>query len=136
MGYAKLLNDDDKKAGGITLARYQELYAQFIGNPDESNPAVNLFGPLSEIAQEACQNLKFFAAAKILPKKFTRKILSVEDDMILPTFAVFSIYYINYHHQKLDQKLLHFFLPSANFMINLNFIERMMQSAGGQTLSI
>merc|ERR1712095_229943 len=27
---------DDKKAGGITLARYQELYAQFIGNPDES----------------------------------------------------------------------------------------------------
>jgi len=48
--YAKLLNDDDKKAGGITLARYQELYAQFIGNPDESNPAVNLFGPLSEIA--------------------------------------------------------------------------------------
>jgi Ca2+-binding EF-hand superfamily protein len=47
--YAKLLNDDDKKAGGITLARYQELYAQFIGNPDESNPAVNLFGPLSEI---------------------------------------------------------------------------------------
>lgn len=48
--YNKLLNDDDKKAGGITLARYQELYAQFIGNPDESNPAVNLFGPLSEIA--------------------------------------------------------------------------------------
>merc|ERR1712186_318839 len=48
--YAKLLNDDDKKAGGISLARYQELYAQFIGNPDESCPAVNLFGPLAEIA--------------------------------------------------------------------------------------
>merc|ERR1711874_64637 len=28
------------------IARYQELYAQFIGNPDESCPAVNLFGPL------------------------------------------------------------------------------------------
>jgi len=48
--YNKLLNDDDKKAGGISLARYQELYAQFIGNPDEGCPAVNLFGPLSEIA--------------------------------------------------------------------------------------
>jgi len=47
--YAKLLNDDDKKAGGISLARYQELYAQFIGNPDESCPAVNLFGPLAPI---------------------------------------------------------------------------------------
>jgi len=47
--YEKLLNDDDKKAGGITLARYQELYAQFIGNPDESCNAVNLFGPLSVI---------------------------------------------------------------------------------------
>merc|ERR1719410_3217168 len=43
--YNKLLNDEDKKVGGITLARYQELYAQFIGNPDESCPAVNLFGP-------------------------------------------------------------------------------------------
>merc|ERR1719189_1893445 len=41
--YNKLLNDEDKKVGGITLARYQELYAQFIGNPDESCPAVNLF---------------------------------------------------------------------------------------------
>merc|ERR1711971_248244 len=28
--YNKLLNDEDKKVGGITLARYQELYAQFI----------------------------------------------------------------------------------------------------------
>merc|ERR1712117_585571 len=42
-----------KKIGGITLARYQELYAQFIGNPDESCPAVNLFGPL-EVIGEAC----------------------------------------------------------------------------------
>jgi hypothetical protein len=39
--------DDDKKAGGITLERYQELYAQFIGNPDESCNACHLFGPLS-----------------------------------------------------------------------------------------
>ena len=43
------LQDEDKKVGGITLARYQELYAQFIGNPDESCPAVNLFGPLEVI---------------------------------------------------------------------------------------
>merc|ERR1712113_1362401 len=35
------VDDDGKKAGGITLARYQELYAQFIGNPDEGCPAVN-----------------------------------------------------------------------------------------------
>jgi Ca2+-binding EF-hand superfamily protein len=47
--YNKLLNDEDKKVGGITLARYQELYAQFIGNPDETCPAVNLFGPLEVI---------------------------------------------------------------------------------------
>merc|ERR1711971_1548234 len=47
--YNKLLNDEDKKVGGITLARYQELYAQFIGNPDEKCPAVDLFGPLEVI---------------------------------------------------------------------------------------
>jgi len=47
--YEKLLNDDDKKAGGITLARYQELYAQFIGNPDETCNACYLFGPLTPI---------------------------------------------------------------------------------------
>lgn len=44
--FEKLLNDDDKKNGGITLARYQELYAQFIGNPDETCNACLLFGPL------------------------------------------------------------------------------------------
>ena len=43
------LQDDDKKAGGITLARYQELYAQFIGNPDETCNACYLFGPLQVI---------------------------------------------------------------------------------------
>jgi len=47
--YEKLLNDDDKKAGGITLERYQELYAQFIGNPDETCNACFLFGPLEII---------------------------------------------------------------------------------------
>merc|ERR1712126_769190 len=31
--YEKLLSDDDKAKGGITLERYQELYAHFIGNP-------------------------------------------------------------------------------------------------------
>lgn len=45
--FNKLLNDDDKKAGGINLARYQELYAQFIGNPDENCNACHLFGPLA-----------------------------------------------------------------------------------------
>jgi len=47
--YEKLLNDEDRKAGGITLPRYEELYAQFIGNPDESNSACHLFGPLPEL---------------------------------------------------------------------------------------
>jgi len=48
--YEKLLNDEDKKAGGITLERYQELYAQFIGNPDETCNACYLFGPLEVIS--------------------------------------------------------------------------------------
>lgn len=47
--FNKLLNDDDKKAGGITLARYQELYAQFIGNADETCNACFLFGPLTKL---------------------------------------------------------------------------------------
>jgi len=33
----------------LTLARYQELYAEFLGNEDESSVACNLFGPLPEI---------------------------------------------------------------------------------------
>ncbi|KAG8034276.1 hypothetical protein G9C98_001360 [Cotesia typhae] len=41
--------DDDRKRGGLTLARFQELYAQFLGNPDETCPAVHLFGPLQEL---------------------------------------------------------------------------------------
>jgi len=48
--YNKLLTEDDKKAGGINNTRYQELYAQFISNPDEKCNAVYLFGPLKEVA--------------------------------------------------------------------------------------
>ncbi|XP_050727684.1 sarcoplasmic calcium-binding protein isoform X1 [Eriocheir sinensis] len=48
--YNKLCTDADNKAGGISLARYQELYAQFISNPDEKCNAVYLFGPLKEVA--------------------------------------------------------------------------------------
>lgn len=39
--------DDDRRRGGITLGRYEELYAEFLGNPEET-AAVYLFGPLSE----------------------------------------------------------------------------------------
>jgi len=47
--YNKLCTEDDKKAGGINIARYQELYAQFISNPDEGCNAVYLFGPLKVV---------------------------------------------------------------------------------------
>merc|ERR1712080_377892 len=47
--YERLLNDEDKKLGGITLERYQELYAQFLGNPDENCSASYLFGPLPSL---------------------------------------------------------------------------------------
>jgi len=47
--YDKLCTDADKKAGGINLARYQELYAQFISNPDETCNACYLFGPLKVV---------------------------------------------------------------------------------------
>ncbi|XP_022916985.1 sarcoplasmic calcium-binding protein 1 isoform X2 [Onthophagus taurus] len=46
--YNNLLNDDDRRRGGITLSRYQELYAEFLGNPKDDNPGIYLFGPLSE----------------------------------------------------------------------------------------
>ena len=41
---------EDKKKGGIDIQRFQELYAQFIGNPDETIGAVYLFGPLQELS--------------------------------------------------------------------------------------
>ncbi|XP_042889299.1 sarcoplasmic calcium-binding protein 1 isoform X2 [Penaeus japonicus] len=47
--YNKLTTEDDRKAGGLTLARYQDLYAQFISNPDESCSACYLFGPLKVV---------------------------------------------------------------------------------------
>merc|ERR1712198_81888 len=43
-----LTNDADKAAGGITLDRYKELYAQFLGSKDET-AAMYLFGPLKEL---------------------------------------------------------------------------------------
>merc|ERR1712190_12954 len=45
--FEKLLTEDDKKKGGITLERCQELSAQFSGNPDERCSACYLFGPLT-----------------------------------------------------------------------------------------
>ena len=33
----------------LTLERYKDLYAQFLGNPDEGCVACNLFGPLPTI---------------------------------------------------------------------------------------
>jgi len=33
----------------LTLARYKDLYAQFLGNPDENCVACSLFGPLPEL---------------------------------------------------------------------------------------
>jgi len=46
--YANLVSDADKAAGGISLSRYEELYAQFIGSEAEC-PAMYLFGPLKEL---------------------------------------------------------------------------------------
>jgi len=46
--FNKLVNDADKAAGGITLPRYKELYAQFIG-AKEDGPFMYLFGPLKEM---------------------------------------------------------------------------------------
>ncbi|XP_034945796.1 sarcoplasmic calcium-binding protein 1 [Chelonus insularis] len=48
-GYQNLLTDEDRKRGGITLSRFQELYAQFLGNPDENCGAAHLFGPLHSL---------------------------------------------------------------------------------------
>lgn len=41
------MKDDDRRRGGLTLSRYQELYAQYLGNLDEKQPGVYLFGPLN-----------------------------------------------------------------------------------------
>lgn len=48
--FDKLMIDADKKAGGISKTRYQELYAQFIGSPEVDVPGAYIFGPLSVLA--------------------------------------------------------------------------------------
>ena len=42
--FKKVAEGDD-----LSLARYKDLYAQFLGNPDESCVACSLFGPLPEL---------------------------------------------------------------------------------------
>ncbi|KAM3957931.1 sarcoplasmic calcium-binding protein 1 isoform 1-T1 [Aphomia sociella] len=44
--FNSLLNDDDRKKGGITVSRYQELFAQFLGDTNDDCQAKYLFGPL------------------------------------------------------------------------------------------
>merc|ERR1712179_133865 len=46
--YNAMATAEEKAAGGITLARYKELYAQFLGSKDETQ-AKYLFGPLKEL---------------------------------------------------------------------------------------
>jgi len=48
--WEKLLNEEDRKKGGLTLERYQQLWAEFIANPDPNCPGSRLFGPLPELA--------------------------------------------------------------------------------------
>ena len=42
--FAKVAESDN-----LSLARYKDLYAQFLGNPDENCVACSLFGPLPEL---------------------------------------------------------------------------------------
>jgi len=44
--WEKLQNDEDKKRGGINMARYQDLFCQFIGDKSDSCNGAYLFGPL------------------------------------------------------------------------------------------
>ncbi|XP_058062795.1 sarcoplasmic calcium-binding protein, beta chain [Anopheles bellator] len=46
--YKALVSAEDNKKGGITLERYQELYAQFMGNEDPKCAAIYLYGPIPE----------------------------------------------------------------------------------------
>ena len=45
MGHAVQVAEEES----LTLARYKELYAEFLGNPDESCTGCALFGPLPEL---------------------------------------------------------------------------------------
>merc|ERR1711970_277845 len=47
--YKNLISEEDTKLGGISLDRYQELYAEFLSNQDETCKARFLFGPLQEL---------------------------------------------------------------------------------------
>merc|ERR1712119_270831 len=47
--FDKLCTEEDKKAGGIDKTRYQDLYADFISNTDETTNACYLFGPLKVV---------------------------------------------------------------------------------------
>jgi len=47
--FDKLCSEEDKKAGGINQTRYQDLYADFISNTDETSNACYLFGPLKVV---------------------------------------------------------------------------------------
>ncbi|CAK1555555.1 unnamed protein product [Leptosia nina] len=44
--FNSLLNDDDRRKGGISLSRYQELFSQFLADQNEDCSARLLFGPL------------------------------------------------------------------------------------------
>ncbi|XP_038222448.1 sarcoplasmic calcium-binding protein 1 isoform X1 [Zerene cesonia] len=44
--FHSLLNDDDRRKGGLALSRYQELFAQFLGDQSDNCQANLLFGPL------------------------------------------------------------------------------------------
>lgn len=48
--YEKILKDEDRVRGGITISRYQELFAEFIGCPNDFAQGVYLFGPLPDYA--------------------------------------------------------------------------------------
>lgn len=41
-----IFQDDDRRKGGLTLSRYQELFAQYLGDEGEDVQAKHLFGPL------------------------------------------------------------------------------------------
>lgn len=43
--FNQLLNEEDKVKGGLTMERYQALYAEYLGNIDEKSQGVTLFGP-------------------------------------------------------------------------------------------
>lgn len=44
--FNSLLNDDDRRKGGISLSRYQELFAQYLGDQSDNCQSSLLFGPL------------------------------------------------------------------------------------------